>query len=77
MAVGVDIDVEVLRCEIKKNLRQGVPGTRRGLHLTLPAVIGLKRADDQELTRLARQPVEEHHPEMERSDEQLRARVGR
>jgi hypothetical protein len=27
MAVGVDIDVEVLRCEIKKNLRQGVPGT--------------------------------------------------
>jgi MFS family permease len=35
----------------------------------------LEGADDEELVRLARQHVEEHHPEMERSDEQLRARV--
>ena len=32
-------------------------------------------ADDEELFRLARQHVEEHHPDMQRSDEQLRARV--
>jgi predicted small metal-binding protein len=35
----------------------------------------LEGADDEELVRLARRHVEEHHPEMERSDEQLRARV--
>ncbi|MGH3047812.1 MAG: MFS transporter [Gaiellaceae bacterium] len=35
----------------------------------------LEGADDEELFRLARQHVEEHHPDMERSDEQLRARV--
>jgi predicted small metal-binding protein len=35
----------------------------------------LKGADDEELVRLARQHVEEHHPDMERSEEQLRARV--
>ena len=35
----------------------------------------LEGADDEELVRLARQHVEEHHPDMERSDEQLRARV--
>ncbi len=35
----------------------------------------LEGADDDELFRLARQHVEEHHPEMQRSDEQLRARV--
>jgi MFS family permease len=35
----------------------------------------LEGADDEELVSLARQHVEEHHPEMERSDEQLRARI--
>jgi predicted small metal-binding protein len=35
----------------------------------------LEGEDDEELVRLARRHVEEHHPEMERSDEQLRARV--
>ncbi|MGH3030711.1 MAG: DUF1059 domain-containing protein [Gaiellaceae bacterium] len=35
----------------------------------------LEGADDEELFRLARQHVEEHHPDMGRSDEQLRARV--
>ena len=32
-------------------------------------------ADDEELVRLAREHVAEHHPDMERSDEQLRERV--
>jgi MFS family permease len=35
----------------------------------------LEGADDDELVALARSHIEEHHPEMERSDEQLRARV--
>jgi predicted small metal-binding protein len=35
----------------------------------------LEGKDDEELLSLARRHVEEHHPEMERSDEQLRARV--
>jgi predicted small metal-binding protein len=32
-------------------------------------------ADDQELFRLAREHVDRDHPEMERSDEQLRERI--
>ena len=32
-------------------------------------------ADDEELFRLAREHVDRDHPEMERTDEQLRARV--
>ena len=35
----------------------------------------LEGRDDEELVRLARKHVEEHHPEMSRSDEQLRERV--
>jgi hypothetical protein len=35
----------------------------------------LEGADDEKLFLLARKHVEEHHPEMQRSDEQLRARV--
>ena len=35
----------------------------------------LEGENDEELVRLARQHVEEHHPDMERSDERLRARV--
>jgi len=35
----------------------------------------LEGADDDELFQLARRHVEKHHPELERSDEQLRARI--
>ena len=35
----------------------------------------LEGADDEELFRLAREHVVNHHPEMQRSDEQLRERV--
>jgi hypothetical protein len=35
----------------------------------------LEAADDEELIRLAREHVERHHPELERTDEQLRERV--
>jgi hypothetical protein len=35
----------------------------------------LEGADDEELFRLARDHVNIHHPEMERTDEQLRERV--
>jgi hypothetical protein len=35
----------------------------------------LEGADDEELFRLAREHVDRDHPEMERSDEQLRERV--
>jgi predicted small metal-binding protein len=35
----------------------------------------LQGADDDELVRLAREHFEKHHPEMERSEEQLRARL--
>lgn len=35
----------------------------------------LEGADDEELVRLAREHIAEHHPEMERSDLQLRERV--
>lgn len=35
----------------------------------------LEGADDQELFHLAREHVNRDHPEMQRSDEELRARV--
>jgi predicted small metal-binding protein len=35
----------------------------------------LTGADDEELFKAARQHVEEHHPDMQRTDEELRARV--
>lgn len=35
----------------------------------------LEAENDEELVGLARQHVEEHHPDMDRSDEQLRARI--
>jgi len=35
----------------------------------------LQGADDDELFRLAREHVEREHPEMQRTDEQLRERV--
>lgn len=35
----------------------------------------LRASDDDGLVAAARAHVSEHHPEMERSDEQLRARV--
>jgi predicted small metal-binding protein len=35
----------------------------------------LEGADDEELVRLAREHIAEHHPDMERRDEELRERV--
>ena len=35
----------------------------------------LEAEDDEALVEAARRHVEEHHPELERSDEQLRARI--
>ena len=35
----------------------------------------LEGADDEELFRLAREHVDREHPEMQRDDEQLRARI--
>jgi hypothetical protein len=35
----------------------------------------LEAADDEELFRLAREHVERDHPEMERSDDQIRERI--
>jgi hypothetical protein len=35
----------------------------------------LEGADDEELTTLCRQHLDQHHPGMHRTDEQLRARV--
>jgi predicted small metal-binding protein len=35
----------------------------------------LEGADDDELFRLAREHVQTHHPEMQRTDEQLRQRI--
>jgi predicted small metal-binding protein len=35
----------------------------------------LEGADDEEPVRLAREHIEEHHPEMERSEAQLHARI--
>jgi predicted small metal-binding protein len=35
----------------------------------------LEGADDEELFRLAREHVQTHHPEMQRTDEQLRERI--
>lgn len=37
----------------------------------------LEGADDEELFRLARERVDQDHPEMQRTDEQLRERVAR
>jgi hypothetical protein len=36
----------------------------------------LEGADDEELFRLCREHVEQHHPDIQRTDGQLRARVG-
>jgi predicted small metal-binding protein len=35
----------------------------------------LEAADDEELARLAREHIERDHPEMEKSEEELRARI--
>lgn len=35
----------------------------------------LQAADDEELFRRCREHIAEHHPEMQRSDEQIRHRV--
>lgn len=35
----------------------------------------LRGVDDEELFRLARKHVDENHPEMKRTDEEIRARV--
>jgi predicted small metal-binding protein len=35
----------------------------------------LEGADDEDLVRMARQHIEEHHPDMDRSEEQLRNRI--
>ena len=35
----------------------------------------LEAADDEELFRLAREHIERDHPEMERSDDQIRERI--
>jgi predicted small metal-binding protein len=35
----------------------------------------LEAADDAELPRLCREHIAEHHPDMQRSDEQIRERV--
>jgi predicted small metal-binding protein len=35
----------------------------------------LEAPDDEELTRLAREHIEMDHPEMERTDDQIRARI--
>jgi len=35
----------------------------------------LEGADDDELFRLAKEHIATHHPEMQRSDEQLRQRI--
>jgi predicted small metal-binding protein len=35
----------------------------------------LEAADDEELFRVAREHVDRNHPEMQRSDEQIHARV--
>jgi predicted small metal-binding protein len=43
--------------------------------LECPCGHHLEAADDEELLRLAREHVDREHPEMERSDEQIRARV--
>ena len=40
-----------------------------------PCGHNLQGANDEELVKLAGQHIEEHHPDMERTDEQLRARV--
>ena len=40
-----------------------------------PCGLRLERMDDEELVRLAREHVDSHHPDMERSDEELRQLV--
>jgi hypothetical protein len=35
----------------------------------------LEGADDEDLFRLAREHIERDHPEMQRTDEQIRARI--
>ena len=37
--------------------------------------LGDSAADDEELFRLAREHIERDHPEMERSDDQIRERI--
>ena len=60
-------------------LRRLVPETRRPEDdmraLECPCGHHLEGADDDELFRLAREHVDREHPEMERSDDQIRARV--
>ena len=43
--------------------------------LECPCGHRLEGADDDELFRLAREHVDNEHPEMQRTDEQIRARV--
>jgi predicted small metal-binding protein len=43
--------------------------------LECPCGHHLEGADDEELFRLARDHIDREHPEMDRSDEQIRVRV--
>ena len=43
--------------------------------LECPCGHRLEAADDEELFRLAREHVDTDHPEMERTDEQIRERI--
>jgi predicted small metal-binding protein len=43
--------------------------------LECPCGHHLEGADDEELFRLAREHIDREHPEMDRTDEQIRARV--
>jgi predicted small metal-binding protein len=71
--VGVEQGREVRRA---RHHAQGLQSEEVEMRaIECPCGHHLEGADDEELVRLARQHVEEHHPDMERSDEQLRARV--
>jgi hypothetical protein len=101
MAVEAGVDVELLKCEIRKTYAavsqepdtdfptqsgqvrrprhdgQGIQGRKEDVMRAIDCPCGhhLEGADDEELFRLAREHVERDHPEMERTDDQIRERV--
>jgi predicted small metal-binding protein len=66
-----------MRRRVLRSKANGRVGSKGGEMRAIECPCGhhLVGADDEELFRLAREHVHRDHPEMQRSDEQLRARI--
>jgi hypothetical protein len=66
-----------MRADVLRSDSNGEPTPKGGAMRAIECPCGhhLEGADDDELFRLAREHVDRDHPELRRTDEQLRARI--